>query len=195
MKEQLEKQERKTLVININLTRGLVALLTLALLVAAFLGYLVWGHQEATAAGDQAPQAPTAGSTGLRQYYITKDGNYGSGASTACASGYHMASLWEILDPSHLEYNTTLGYAFDDSGKGPPTGVVSWVRTGYAANTDGVAGQANCNAWTSASGSHVGTHAYLPDEWTAGAEDIHVWEVTLSVWTCSAYLRVWCVED
>ena len=39
-------QDENTIVMNINLTRGLVALLALALLAAAFLGYLAWGRDE-----------------------------------------------------------------------------------------------------------------------------------------------------
>jgi hypothetical protein len=94
-KEERESQEQ-TLVVNINLTRGLVALLTLALLTAAVLGYLAWGHERVTAS---SPQAPMAESTGMRKYYLTiaaYHGNEPTGAGV-CASGYHFASLWEIL--------------------------------------------------------------------------------------------------
>lgn len=49
--------------IDINLNRDLVTLLALALLMAAFLGYLTWGQKEAAASG---PQAPLAASAGLR---------------------------------------------------------------------------------------------------------------------------------
>jgi hypothetical protein len=91
---------------------GLVALLTLALLVVALLGYLAWGRDEVAASGpqpplDQARNSPLAASAGLRGYYLTQgmyngadaDGTDGNGAGV-CAEGYHFASLWEILDPS-----------------------------------------------------------------------------------------------
>jgi hypothetical protein len=42
-------KDEKTIVIDINLNRGLVALLALALLAAAFLGYLAWGQRDAAA--------------------------------------------------------------------------------------------------------------------------------------------------
>jgi hypothetical protein len=136
---------------------GLVALLALALLVAALLGYLAWGQREAVASGLQAPldhardrpldhpfdlaqgrardrpfdraqDKPLAASAGLRGYYLTEstyngadaDGTDGNGAGV-CAEGYHFASLWEILDPSNLKYDTGLGMVRDDSGQGPPT--------------------------------------------------------------------------
>jgi hypothetical protein len=182
-------KDEKTIVIDINLNRGLVALLTLALLMAAFLGYLAWNQGAVAASG---PQAPAAASTGMRQYYLTTTFHNGANALAACASGYHMASLWEILDPSNLKYNTDLGHTRDDSGQGPPTNIQGWVRTGYASDTSTTAGQANCNAWTSSESSVNGTRAFLPPNWTV-VKDIHVW----TVWTfwCDFGFQVWCVED
>jgi len=183
-------KDEKTIVIDINLNRGLVTLLALALLMAAFVGYLTWGQKEAAASG---PQAPAAASTGMRQYYLTTDLHDGSEALTACASGYHFASLWEILDPSNLKYNTDLGYTWEDSGQGPPTSTQGWVRTGFTSSTSNTEGQANCNAWTSSESGHYGTRAFLPPSWTAAVQDIHVW----TVWTfgCDFGFQVWCVED
>ena len=189
MKEPDKKQE-KTLVININLTRRLVSLLAIALLSVAFLGYLAWGQEEAAASN---PQAPLAASTGLRQYYSTKTGlRDGADADTACASGYHMASLWEILHTGNLAYNTTLGGTQDDSGQGPPTCWHGWVRTGYDSNNTSSEGLGNCNNWSSNSSSDYGTVARLPCDWTQ-AQQIHVWQA----WTtgCNSTTDVWCVAD
>ncbi len=185
----MKKQEGQTLVINVNLTRGLVSLLILILLTVALLGYLAWGREEAAASN---PQAGLAASTNMRQYYLTKTNYNGANASTACASGYHMASLWEILDPSNLEYNTTLGHARDDSGEGPPVYYSGWVRTGYNGSSANIAGQGNCNAWTSSGPNDYGTVAYLPPDWTAG-QDIHIWRVGTR--TCENAVPVWCVKD
>ena len=44
-----------------------------------------------------------------RSFYLTKATHKGFAGETACALGYHMASLWEIHEPSNLSYNTTLG--------------------------------------------------------------------------------------
>ena len=185
----MKRQERQTLVVNVNLTRGLVALLTLALLTAALLGYLAWGREEAAAS---SPQAGLAASTNMRQYYLTKTYYDGANASTACAGGYHMASLWEILDPSNLEYNTTLGNTRDDIGQGPLVFYAGWVRTGYNSSSANSAGQGNCNTWTSSSPSDYGTLAHLPTDWTAG-QDIHVWKVR--AYSCDIPVPVWCMED
>ncbi len=182
-------KERETLIINVNLTRGLMALLTLALLGAAFLGYLAWGQREAAASG---PQASAAGSTGMRRYYQTLSNYDGDTADTACASGYHMAALWEILDPSNLEYDTNLGYQSADSGQGPPAGYVGWVRTGWDDDNSSTAGMGNCNNWSSNSSSDNGTFASLSNDWTT-AHSIGVWYVDTQ--TCDTLVHVWCVED
>jgi hypothetical protein len=165
---------------------NLAVLLMLALLTAAFLGYLAWGHEEIAASSPQIPMAASA----MREYYLTRGTYGGANASTACASGYHMASLWEILDPSNLKYNTTLGQTLSDSGSGPPT-YGGWVRTGYSSDNGATAGQANCSNWSTTAG--YGTYIWLPNTWDAGWEDMHVWAVNTT--TCSNVARVWCVVD
>jgi hypothetical protein len=182
-------QDERVVAIDINLTRGLVGLLALALLAAALLGYLAWGQQEAAASGSQIP---LAASSGMRQYYLTKSYSEGADAADACASGYHMASLWEIMDPSNLKYNTDLGDTRSDSGQGPPSGRQGWVRTGFATSSSNTPGWGNCNAWTSNEISDYGTWAWLPYNWGSG-QDIHVWEVGYNGCWLNAY--VWCVED
>jgi len=182
---------------------GLVGLLALALLMAAFVGYLAWGQGEVAASGPQAPldharDSPLASSASMRGYYLTKtlhngaeaDGTDGNGAGV-CAEGYHFASLWEIVDPSNLKYDTARGKTKADSGQGPLSGTIGWVRTGYVSNNGTTAGQANCAAWSGTSGN--GTRARLPSDWTAGGQDIHVWEVGTT--SCGASTYVWCVAD
>ena len=175
----------------------LVALLALALLIVAGLGYLAWNGDEVAAS---APQAPLASSAGMRQYYLTvfdytgseADGSDGNGAGV-CAEGYHFASLWEILDPSNLKYNTTLGsMGREDSGQGPPSYLSAWVRTGWEVSTFSTVGMGNCNLWTSKASGDYGTSVYLPRNWTT-ATGPHVW-VTNSG-SCNATLKVWCVAD
>jgi hypothetical protein len=188
MKRRKDHQDlQQTVIVNVNLTRGLVTLLTLAMLTVAFLGYLVWGHEEVAAS---SPQAPLAASIGAREYYLTASTYSSTSATTACDSGYHMASLWEILNPSGLEYNTTLGTTRADSGSGPPS-FLGWARTGYSSNNDGSAGQANCSAWSTTAGN--GTAVRLPQIWDTDLEDMHVWQVQLTA--CTSVARVWCIED
>ena len=180
-----------------------VALLTLTLLTVVFLSYLAWSQQEAAASDPHTPlvsiqSRPLAASTGLRQYYLTKNSYTGANANTACDTGYHFASLWEILDPSSLKYNTDKGLTTDDSGHGPPTtgAAHAWVRTGHTSNAsiNDPVGQANCNAWTSESLSDWGTYVRLSDDWeNSSTQNVHVWNTTMGV--CSNTLRVWCVTD
>ena len=166
----------------------LAALLLLPVLVMTILGYLAGAEREVSASGRQT--AP-AGAGGVREYYLTTTTYNGANASTACAAGYHMASMWEILDPSSLRYNSVLGHARDDSGAGPPIDR-GWVRTGYMSNNENYAGRANCSAWTTTAG--YGTTAILPNQWRADWEDLLAWNVY--TWLCnSTTARVWCVAD
>ncbi len=184
----MKDRSERTLVVNIHLTRGLAVLLCAALLTVAWLGSLAWGQKEAAAS---APSAPLAATTGMRHYYLYYAVETATQALTACASGYHMASLWEMLDTSHLQYNAALGVFNGDSGSGPPTVWSGWVRTGFGSNNGTTAGQANCNAWTSTSGD--GTVVSLSPNWTTASPDIHIWTVSTS--SCGDPASVWCVED
>ena len=174
--------------------RGLAALLALALLAAALLGTLAWNRGEAAAAGPQAPAAAAspASPTGMRQYFLTRTSRNGVQALTACGSGYHMASMWEIVDPSALKYNTGKGSSEDDSGQGPPD-FWGWVRTGAESSNVQAPGMGNCNAWTSSSGSDYGTIAQLPHDWLSANPNFDIWHVGFV--NCSQAVRVWCVAD
>src|ERR1700730_18042199 len=75
----------------------------------------------------------------IRGYYLTKSTITGSKVLTACASGYHFASIWEILNTSDLHYNTTLRRTNVNSGNGAPAYTshsttadvpYGWIRTG-----------------------------------------------------------------
>jgi len=136
---------------------------------------------------------PQAVGSPVRKYYMTQTSYTGSQAASACASGYHMAAIFEIADPSNLEYNPDLGIQLDDSGYGPPSGFVAWVRTGHSADTGSTPGQANCNTWTSSSTSDNGSVAYFPYDWSI-APDFEAWK-TLAVPCDSGGVSVWCVED
>ena len=146
-------------------------------------------------------QGPAKQQRGARKFYLTQGQYDGSQTLSACADGYHMASLWEILDPSNLSYDTNLGVTLADSGSGPPTVGPGWIRTGFLASAgitaaDGSvqAGTANCQAWTSASSEAHGTYVYLPPY--AAITDATV----ISPWVadttkCNTDYRVWCVQD
>src|SRR5207245_10636606 len=67
---------------------------------------------------------------GRRRFYLTNESFQGNQAITACASGYHMASRFEILDVSVLQYDTGKGLTTDDSGAGPPSMAASYESPG-----------------------------------------------------------------
>jgi hypothetical protein len=140
--------------------------------------------------------------SGMRYFYLTRTKHNAVQAPTACAPGYHFASIWEIVDPSGLRYNTVLGATSPDSGAGPPTATPiflglriahGWVRTGASSGTTDIPGQANCISWQSDYEFYWGTVANLPSNWTGGEEDMGVWNT--EVRTCDTLVRVWCVQD
>jgi len=190
-RKQLERTEQeKVFVIDIHLNHGLIAAMAIALLFIAGVGYLALGMDSVSAS---SPQAVAAGTTGLRQYYLSTGTVLvdGSDATTACASGYHMASLWEIYEPSNLEYNIDLGATADDSGLGPAASY-GWVRTGWGANTGVIPGQANCNAWTSNDVGHNGTLVKLESDWQHPSGIPNWYSIGDS---CNKKYAVWCIED
>ena len=186
-------EKEKTIVIDVRLTREFVVALVAVLTALMLLVYPALTGRSAEASGEATSEATSlASSTGMRQFYLTEAEVVGNQPLTACAAGYHFASLWEIADPSNLRYNTVLGYTRSDSGQGPPAGTWGWVRTGYVSG-DADMGQANCNSWTSISGLLRGTYAQLPTLWTGGYEDLGVW--TFGTDLCSGDHYAWCIED
>ena len=156
--------QEKTIVIDIHLNKGLLWILIAIALLSAVLLYLTLSEEPAEASFQ-------AQATGQRQYYLSQSLVHGNQAESACTTGYHMASLWEIADPSNLLYNTTLGRTYNDSGTGPVAADPGWVRTGFIASVSSTAGLGNCNGWTSYSDSHYGTAAALPPLLLAGEGD------------------------
>lgn len=139
----------------------------------------------------------TTAAQARRSYYVTAETTYtGLTAPNACSSGYHMASMWEILDPSNLVYDTARGATTGDSGEGPPIDLDGWVRTGrnpIMGRTD--PGGANCLGYTSQDSAENGTAAELPQgTWsTRTALPVSPWVVLTR--SCNSTTRVWCVED
>jgi len=136
-----------------------------------------------------------------RRYYLTPGFFNGDQADEpgTCSAGFHFASLWEIHEPSALQYDTALGRGTEDSGEGPPSDQAfgwGWIRTGFSNGTGtpggGGEGQVNCTAWTLSSGG-AGTVAMLERQWTQG-HTIPPWNFeTLS---CGqGFTSAWCVED
>lgn len=138
---------------------------------------------------------------GLRKFYLTPDKYDGSQALTACAAGYHMASLWEIFDPSNLSYDTNLGFTLADSGSGPPVASPGWIRTGSLSSAGIVAadgsvqpGTGNCQTWTSANSGAYGTIASLPI-YAPVDLDVRPGPWVVESRSCNRPNVVWCVQD
>jgi hypothetical protein len=164
---------------------GIVLLLALVLLFGRW--------QSPARAAEKKSAAPA------RAWYLTKETHAGGDALSACAVGYHMASLWEIHEPSNLRYDTEVGFTSDDSGSGPPTGkpALGWIRTGRPAVSSGNV-VANCNAWTSNANTDFGSAVSLSADWGGAIGvpgPIAPWDST--VFNCDAtdLVHVWCVQD
>lgn len=132
-----------------------------------------------------------------RWFYLETSTGPGADADTACDAGFHMASIYEILDVSNLRYDTTRGVMRDDSGNGPPQWAKGWVRTADQSWTDPDVGLANCFSWSSSSASDYGTWVWLGDpgfaDWNSPASKISPWEADVD--NCLSPLGVWCIED
>ena len=123
-----------------NIVRATVA----ALILAGAISLLTHSQTGAVTSTSTAP---------IRGYYLTKNTFTGSKVLSACASGYHFASIWEIENTSDLHYNSTLGLTNANSGLGAPSisysfdrsvidAPIGWIRTGGVLD-------ANCKKWTS----------------------------------------------
>ena len=135
-----------------------------------------------------------AGSSADRKFYLTKDTFTGAQALTACAKGYHMASLYEIFEVSNLRYNTILGLTVDDSGSGPPTSDFGWIRTGQSSSASSIPGVGNCFVWSSDLSAAEGTAVQLRFNFDFQSDDV------VNPWTsdaapCHSLIRVWCVQN
>jgi hypothetical protein len=131
---------------------------------------------------------------GGRKFYLTPGEFPASQAPTSCDKKFHMASLWEILDPSNLEYDTRRGFNNADSGSGPPANTFGWIRTGGPATTGNPgSGAANCNAWASVAAADSGTVVELSQGWNGQANVGSPWNADTE--PCDNLFRVWCVEN
>lgn len=145
---------------------------------------------------------------GARRFYLTLSLQDGAAADTACATGFHMASWYELRFAGGLEYDATRGLTLADSGSGPPapasTSVPAWgwVRTGNDPEVDAnLVGRANCAAWTSSASGNRGAAAGLTFLWEQGGGSTPIFgEIPESGWTflnsgCSNARPTWCIED
>lgn len=128
-------------------------------------------------------------------FYVTNANHAADEARTACTAGYHMASLWEILDVSNLyyDYDHPEARLQTDSGFGPPAYWFGWVRTGWDSSGANNVGTANCEAWSAAAPGNYGSVVRLARTWETDSGDIFSWDA--STLQCTVEAPVWCVGD
>ena len=79
---------------------------------------------------DGTVQTTAAAANPRPSFFLTDSGFNGATARNACGSGYRMAQLWEILDPSNLRYASEAPGAMNMGDDGPiPASRSGWVRT------------------------------------------------------------------
>ena len=154
---------------------------------------------------DHAPQATVNGGAQVKPnlYYLTRSQVTGDQASAACSTGFHMASTFEMIDASKLQYATGLPDAFsdivsiDDQRDGPAVIDFGWVRTGYASTPDPTRDpyeSLNCNNESKSTDAEWGTVARLYDNVTASQMNSE-WGVGVCARQGTQQYRVWCVEN
>jgi hypothetical protein len=125
-----------------------------------------------------------------KRFYATKGSVLGGDASTACATGYHVASLWEISDPSNLTYDTSLGFTWPHQANGPPNEYPGWIEIG---------GGSDCAGYTSPDPDVTGTAVRLPigfELFGSAATPASPWQLyDAVVLSCGISLPVWCASN
>lgn len=112
-----------------------------------------------------------------RRFYLSATLADGAGATSACAPGFHLASIYEIQTPAALDYVTSLGVTRDDSGSSVTNSDSGWVRNGTLND--------NCGAFTTSAliGSFAGFSTTLGPALLRGQT------------FCNIPTEVWCVAD
>lgn len=127
-----------------------------------------------------------------RRFYLTTEAVGGDAVLSACADGFHAASLWEILDPSGLVYDPVLGNG--TRGSSPLSNVFGWIRTGSSpTSVTNQPGTDNCEHYSSSTG--FGTQAALAARWVLPEESQRFGFWNVATGACNNPQAVWCVED
>jgi hypothetical protein len=167
--------------------KSLVAFAGLSLFVCALATPLpLTGRGQGNSPGGQPQLGP-------RKFYLTQTLDNGSQALSACAAGYHMASLWEIFDPSNLKYDTTLGVTQADSGSGPPskeTTASGWIRTVRRRRLAPLQALP-----TAMPGRSVLTRDWGSTAWFSNRWDSLPPRLATDAADCGTTLFVWCIQD
>jgi hypothetical protein len=140
-----------------------------------------------------------------KMYYLTVTSFTGGDAITACDSGFHMASISEIQDPSNLQYTVYYSIvalvdspSFDQASDRFPDHT-GWVRT----EADSLTGLVNnCDVGMSSSDQQSGTTMTRRSLWGENnghslyeESDPAAWWQSTQTASCSQPEPVWCVEN
>jgi hypothetical protein len=142
-----------------------------------------------------------------KMYYLTKNSFDGGDAITACDSGFHMASLSEIQDPSNVQYAPGRKPAYDSTYEFVPFDQASdqfpdhigWVRSGVYPPSGFVN---DCGDFRDKYDIQLGTTMTRRSLW--GEDNGHslyeesdpaAWWQSTQTASCSQPEPVWCVED
>jgi hypothetical protein len=137
----------------------------------------------------------------VTDYYLTSATVPPTKALTACASGFHMASLTELSNFGTLHYYYNYSHAVNlgiaVQGHGPPLAIPGWIITGYDIGEAETI--SNCNNWTSTDGvSYSGTVASIglaadPTPYDNFTVNSIVWNIAYQ--QCGALNHVWCIAN
>jgi len=126
---------------------------------------------------------------GRRRYFLSTTPAPGNEALSACGAGFHMASLPELHAATTLAYDDALAPRPGLDGRGPPTQLYGWVRTGAPSDVGTVDG--NCALWSSAASNDNGRMVRFGSAVTSGP--LAPWIAQAS--SCNTPHFVWCAED
>src|SRR5512136_2364996 len=111
-----------------------LSLLTALMVLMTLIGMVGFSRAQTLSASALQAAVNAGASANAKMYYLTVFSFTGGDAITACDSGFHMASISEIQNPSSLQYadRSTAAYdkLVDGQRLGPPSNHMGWVRTG-----------------------------------------------------------------
>lgn len=144
---------------------------------------------------------PSAPAPAARRYYLTAGLYDGAAASTACASGFHLASVWELYDLGALRYDGPAGevHVVEAAGPGPymeGSDAYGWMRNGVTQADTLQDPGANCAHWTSSEPGHWGQTGAPTRSGISTTYPQTVYGAWfMQPFRCATMIRAWCVED
>lgn len=124
------------------------------------------------------------------RFYLSSNSVDGAHAFSACAPGFHMASVSELLQPGSLDYDSQLGFPAFDGSRGMPPATPGWIRPGGAGNL-----AQSCQNWTSVNANLKGAMLRLDLPDSAVGTQYFGSLIEYFVANCNGNARVWCRQN